>query len=219
APGVHGGAVIHETHSEPHGHDAHAPAEPAAAGSRMAELITTTLLMISMILWIAFFDVGFNHHDMRVPIFTWIASGDLTIEWALRIDTLTAVMLVVVNTISALVHLYSIGYMNEDPYRPRFFAYLSIFTFFMLMLVTSDNLVQMFFGWEGVGLASYLLIGFWYHKPEANAAAIKAFVVNRVGDFGFALGIFAVFMMTGAVDLDTVFAQAPSLTGKTIDFF
>ena len=128
-------------------------------------------------------------------------------------------MLVVVNTVSAFVHLYSIGYMDEDPYRPRFFAYLSLFTFAMLMLVTADNLVQLFFGWEGVGLASYLLIGFWYHKPEANAAAIKAFVVNRVGDFGFALGIFAVFMLTGAVDFDTVFAQAPALTGKTIHFF
>jgi NADH-quinone oxidoreductase subunit L len=128
-------------------------------------------------------------------------------------------MLVVVTTISAFVHLYSIAYMEEDPYRPRFFAYLSLFTFAMLALVTSDNLAQLFFGWEGVGLASYLLIGFWYHKPEANAAAIKAFIVNRVGDFGFALGIFAVFMMTGSIDFDTVFAQAPTLTGKTIDFF
>jgi len=128
-------------------------------------------------------------------------------------------MLVVVTTVSALVHLYSVGYMNEDPYRPRFFAYLSLFTFAMLALVTSDNLAQLFFGWEGVGLASYLLIGFWYHKPEANAAAIKAFVVNRVGDFGFALGIFAVFMITRSIDLDTIFAQAPSLTGKTINFF
>ena len=116
------------------------------------------------------------------------------------------------------MHLYSIGYMEEDPHRPRFFSYLSLFTFAMLMLVTADNLVQLFFGWEGVGLVSYLLIGFWYHKPEANAAAIKAFIVNRVGDFGFALGIFAVFMMTGAVDFDTVFAQAPALTGKTIHF-
>ncbi|MSO68250.1 MAG: NADH-quinone oxidoreductase subunit L [Pseudolabrys sp.] len=209
----------HDTHAgHAHGHDAHAH-EPAAVGSRTAELITTTLLLIAMILsWIAFVDVGFAHHDARVPVFTWIASGDLKIDWSLRIDTLTAVMLVVVNTISAFVHLYSIGYMEEDPYRPRFFAYLSIFTFFMLMLVTADNLVQMFFGWEGVGLASYLLIGFWYHKPEANAAAIKAFVVNRVGDFGFALGIFALFMLTGAVDLDTIFAQAPSLTAKTIWF-
>ena len=127
-------------------------------------------------------------------------------------------MLVVVTTISAFVHLYSIGYMAEDPHRPRFFAYLSLFTFAMLMLVTADNLVQLFFGWEGVGLMSYLLIGFWYQKPEANAAAIKAFVVNRIGDFGFALGIFAVFLMTGAVDFDTVFAQAPALTGKTIHF-
>ena len=176
-------------------------------------------LFASMLLsWFAFADVGFGHHDSRVALFPWMVSGDLKIEWALRIDTLTAVMLVVVTTISAFVHLYSIGYMEEDPYRPRFFSYLSLFTFAMLMLVTADNLVQLFFGWEGVGLMSYLLIGFWYHKPEANAAAIKAFIVNRVGDFGFALGIFAVFMMTGAIDFDTVFAQAPSLTGKTIHF-
>ena len=215
----------HEAHGEAahadHAHDDHhAPAEPAAAGSRIAELITTTLLMASLVLsWMAFVQVGFGHHDIRVPVFPWIVSGDLHIDWALRVDTLTAVMLVVVTTISGLVHLYSIGYMADDPYRPRFFAYLSIFTFFMLMLVTSDNLVQLFFGWEGVGLASYLLIGFWYHKPSANAAAIKAFVVNRVGDFGFALGIFAVFMLTGAVAFDTVFAQAHTLIGKTIPFF
>ncbi|HVV61728.1 MAG TPA: NADH-quinone oxidoreductase subunit L [Pseudolabrys sp.] len=213
-PHAHGGAVIHHAHQEEHPH------EPAAAGSRTAELITTTLLIISMILsWIAFVQVGFGHHDMRVPVFTWMQSGDLKIDWSLRIDTLTAVMLVVVNTVSAFVHLYSIGYMEDDPYRPRFFGYLSMFTFAMLMLVTSDNLVQLFFGWEGVGLASYLLIGFWYQKPEANAAAIKAFIVNRVGDFGFALGIFAVFMMVGAVEFDTVFAQAPAVAGKTIDFF
>ncbi len=203
------------------GHDDHhAPAEPAAAGSRAAELITTTLLFIACVLsWIAFWRVGFGHQDERIGLFTWIISADLKVDWALRIDTLTAVMLVVVTTVSALVHLYSIGYMDEDPYRPRFFAYLSLFTFAMLMLVTADNLAQLFFGWEGVGLASYLLIGFWYHKPEANAAAIKAFVVNRVGDFGFALGIFAVFMMTQSIDFDTIFAQAPSLTGKTIHFF
>ena len=213
-PGVHGGTVIHSSDHEEETH------EPAAAGSRTVELVTTTLLMICMILsWIAFVDVGFGHHDVRVPVFTWMTAGDLKVEWSLRIDTLTAVMLVVVNTVSAFVHLYSIGYMHEDPYRPRFFAYLSMFTFAMLMLVTADNLVQLFFGWEGVGLASYLLIGFWYHKPEANAAAIKAFIVNRVGDFGFALGVFAVFMLTGAIDFDTVFAQAPSLTGKTINFF
>ncbi|HZT25127.1 MAG TPA: NADH-quinone oxidoreductase subunit L [Pseudolabrys sp.] len=220
APAVHGGAAIRHTHDEPLTADhAHAQ-EPAAAGSRTSELITTTLLMISMVLsWIAFVQVGFAHHDARVPIFTWMASGNLTVEWSLRVDTLTAVMLVVVTSVSAFVHLYSIGYMEEDPYRPRFFGYLSMFTFAMLMLVTADNLVQLFFGWEGVGLASYLLIGFWYHKPEANAAAIKAFVVNRIGDFGFALGIFAVFMLTGAVDFDTVFAQAPALTGKTLPLF
>src|SRR4051812_10173059 len=215
APSAEGdGAVVHASHHEQEAH------EPPAAGSRTTELITTTLLMISMILsWIAFVQVGFGHQDARVPIFTWIASADLKIDWSLRIDTLTAVMLVVVNTVSAFVHLYSIGYMAEDPYRPRFFGYLSLFTFAMLMLVTADNLVQLFFGWEGVGLASYLLIGFWYHKPEANAAAIKAFVVNRIGDFGFALGIFAIFMMIGSVELDAVFAGAPSVVGKTLPLF
>jgi NADH-quinone oxidoreductase subunit L len=214
APAHDAGGTLHQTHHAPEVH------EPGAAGSRTTELITTTLLMISMILsWIAFVQVVFGHHDARVPVFTWIASGNLHVEWSLRIDTLTAVMLVVVTSVSGFVHLYSIGYMAEDPYRPRFFGYLSMFTFAMLMLVTADNLVQLFFGWEGVGLASYLLIGFWYHKPEANAAAIKAFVVNRVGDFGFALGIFALFMMAGAVDLDTVFAQAPALVGRTLPLF
>jgi NADH-quinone oxidoreductase subunit L len=202
-----------------HGHDDHHVAEPAARGSRLAELITTGLLLVSAALsWFVLTDVGFLHHDARIPLFPWIVSGDLQVEWSLRVDTLTAVMLVVVNTVSSLVHLYSIGYMDEDPYRPRFFGYLSLFTFAMLMLVTSDNLVQMFFGWEGVGLASYLLIGFWYQKPSANAAAIKAFVVNRVGDFGFALGIFAIFMLIGSTDFETIFAGAPGLTGKTIDF-
>jgi NADH-quinone oxidoreductase subunit L len=216
---MHGdAAVIHALHREPDIHAGHDhPAEPAAAGSLPAGLITTTFLFLSCILsWIAFVDVGLAGHDAHVRVLTWFASGDLKVDWAFRIDTLTAVMLVVVTTVSSLVHLYSIGYMAEDPYQPRFFAYLSLFTFAMLMLVTADNLVQLFFGWEGVGLASYLLIGFWYHKPEANAAAIKAFIVNRVGDFGFALGIFAVFMMVNAVDFETVFAQAPSLVGKTI---
>ncbi len=151
---------------------------------------------------------------MKVPIINWITSGELEVSWALRIDTLTAVMLVVVNTVSALVHLYSIGYMHEDPHRERFFAYLSLFTFAMLALVTSDNLLQMFFGWEGVGLASYLLIGFWYKKPEANAAAIKAFVVNRVGDFGFALGIFGLFAVTNSMQFDAVFAAAPAWSAR-----
>jgi NADH-quinone oxidoreductase subunit L len=189
-------------------------------GPRPSELVTTVFLFAAMLLsWIAFYRVGFGPYDERITLFTWMASGDLKVEWKLRIDTLTVVMLVVVTTISALVHLYSIGYMAEDPHRPRFFSYLSLFTFAMLTLVTADNLAQLFFGWEGVGLMSYLLIGFWYEKPEANAAAIKAFVVNRIGDFGFALGIFAAFMMTGSIDLDTVFAQAPALTGKTINFF
>src|SRR6266700_3570266 len=142
---------------------------------------------------------------------TFIGSGDLYAEWALRIDPLTAVMLVVVTSVSAFVHLYSIGYMREDPGRPRFFSYLSLFTFAMLMLVTADNLVQLFFGWEGVGLASYLLIVFWYHKPEANAAAIKAFIVNRIGDFGFALGIFAVWMLSGSVNYADIFSKGPEM--------
>jgi len=192
---------------------------PSAAGSLLAELTTSTFLVISCVLsWFALFDVGFARHEARVPLFTFITFGDLHSEWILRIDGLTAVMLVVVTTISSLVHIYSIGYMEADPYKPRFFSYLSFFTFAMLMLATADNLVQLFFGWEGVGLASYLLIGFWYHKPEANAAAIKAFLVNRVGDFGFSLGIFAVFYLTGAVDFDTIFAQAPALAGKTLHF-
>ncbi|HEX9323697.1 MAG TPA: NADH-quinone oxidoreductase subunit L [Xanthobacteraceae bacterium] len=190
-----------------------------AIGPRPSELVTTTLLFAAVVLsWIAFAWVGYGHQDAHIVLATFIGSGDLHAEWALRIDALTAVMLVVVTTVSAFVHLYSIGYMSEDPGRPRFFSFLSLFTFAMLMLVTADNLVQLFFGWEGVGLASYLLIGFWYHKPEANAAAIKAFIVNRIGDFGFALGIFAVFMMVGAVDFGTIFAQAPALVGKTIYF-
>lgn len=218
-------AAIHNTHAgsaahgDAHGHDDHA-VEPAAAGSRAAELITTALLLASAALsWVMFVDVGFLHHDVRALLLPWIVSGDLNVAWSLRVDTLTAVMLVVVTTVSSLVHLYSIGYMHEDPHRPRFMAYLSLFTFAMLMLVTADNLVQLYFGWEGVGLASYLLIGFWYQRPSANAAAIKAFVVNRVGDFGFGLGIFAIFALVGSTDFETIFAAAPGLTGKTIPMF
>ncbi|MDX8454037.1 NADH-quinone oxidoreductase subunit L [Mesorhizobium sp. VK9D] len=179
-------------------------------GAKASEYITSGFLVIAAVLsWIAFFTVGFGHGEVfTVPVLRWIQSGGIDASWALRIDTLTVVMLVVVNTVSALVHIYSIGYMHHDPNRPRFFAYLSLFTFAMLMLVTADNLIQMFFGWEGVGLASYLLIGFWYKKPSANAAAIKAFVVNRVGDFGFALGIFGVFVLFGSVNLGTIFANA-----------
>ncbi len=181
--------------------------------------LTTALLCISAILsWVVF--VGFLHepHAEKVELFRWINSGALTANWVLRIDTLTAVMLVVVNTVSALVHIYSLGYMSHDEHQPRFFAYLSLFTFAMLMLVTADNLVQMFFGWEGVGLASYLLIGFWYERETANAAAIKAFVVNRVGDFGFALGIFGCFFVFGSVDFDTIFSTAPGVAGKPMHF-
>ncbi|ESX43380.1 NADH-quinone oxidoreductase subunit L [Mesorhizobium sp. C416B] len=181
-----------------------------ALGAKASEYITSGFLVISAVLsWVAFFSVGFGEGEVfTVPVLRWIQSGGLDASWALRIDTLTVVMLVVVNTVSALVHIYSIGYMHHDPNRPRFFAYLSLFTFAMLMLVTADNLVQMFFGWEGVGLASYLLIGFWYKRPSANAAAIKAFVVNRVGDFGFALGIFGVFVLFGSVNLGTIFGNA-----------
>jgi NADH-quinone oxidoreductase subunit L len=188
-------------------------------GARACEIITTAFVGAGAVLsWIAFWQVGFGHETLRIPVLRWVTSGELDVSWALRIDTLTAVMLVVVNTVSALVHLYSIGYMHEDDSRPRFFAYLSLFTFAMLTLVTSDNFLQMFFGWEGVGLASYLLIGFWYLKPEANAAAIKAFVVNRVGDFGFALGIFGTFAMFGAIGFDAVFRAAPEMAGKPMLF-
>src|SRR6476659_4174102 len=189
-------------------------------GKVPAKAVTTGALVIGAVLsWPIFCSyINGSAGPVVVPVLKFIQSGALNVDWALRVDSLTAVMLVVVTTVSSLVHLYSWGYMEEDPGQPRFFAYLSVFSFAMLMLVTADSLVQMFFGWEGVGLASYLLIGFWYHKPAANAAALKAFIVNRIGDFGFALGIFATFMMVGALDLDTSFAQAPNLTGKTISF-
>ncbi|MEL6435447.1 MAG: NADH-quinone oxidoreductase subunit L [Pseudomonadota bacterium] len=179
-------------------------------GHKACEYITSGFLVVCAILsWIAFFQVGFSEAEPRtVEVLRWIQSGNLDVSWAFRIDTLTVVMLVVVNTVSALVHIYSIGYMSHDPHRSRFFSYLSFFTFSMLMLVTSDNLVQMFFGWEGVGVASYLLIGFWYKKASANNAAMKAFIVNRVGDFGYALGIFGVFVLFGSVNFDTIFANA-----------
>jgi NADH-quinone oxidoreductase subunit L len=216
----HGHAATAHAHDDHgHGHDHH---EEPAAGSRPAEIVTTSLMMVAAFLsWVAFFQVtlGDSHGAERIQVLSWIQSGSLVVDWAFRIDTLTAVMLVVVNTVSALVHLYSIGYMSHDPARPRFFAYLSLFTFAMLMLITSDNLVQMFFGWEGVGLASYLLIGFWYKKPSANAAAIKAFVVNRVGDFGFALGIFGVFVLYDSVAFDTIFQAAATAQGKTLMVF
>jgi len=189
-------------------------------GTTAAKAITTGSLFIGGALsWPIF--IGFltgANHEMVVPVLDWIHSGDLQVNWELRVDTLTAVMLVVVTTVSSLVHLYSWGYMAEDPSQSRFFAYLSLFSFAMLMLVTADNLVQMFFGWEGVGLASYLLIGFWYHKPSANAAAVKAFVVNRIGDFGFSLGIFGTFWVFGTLSIPAILAAAPSMAGSTIGF-
>ncbi|MBL4614548.1 MAG: NADH-quinone oxidoreductase subunit L [Magnetovibrio sp.] len=185
-----------------------------------AQWVTSGSMLVAMLLsWITFYNVALGGETYTITVLQWIQSGDLSLNWALKVDTLTAVMLVVVCTVSAMVHVYSHGYMHHDPDIPRFQSYLSLFTFCMLMLVTADNLVQMFFGWEGVGLASYLLIGFWYNKPTANAAAIKAFVVNRVGDFGFALGIFATFVMFGTVNLDAIFSQAGGMSDATINVF
>ena len=209
---------LHDAHDDAHD-DHHVVAGPPTPADRTAQFVTTGAVLVSAVLsWILFFDVAVGGNVRTVELMTWIRSGTLDLSWALRVDQLTAVMLVVVNTVSAMVHLYSIGYMAEDPQKPRFMAYLSLFTFAMLMLVTADNLVQMFFGWEGVGLASYLLINFWYEKPSANNAAIKAFLVNRVGDFGFALGIFAIFVLTGSVQFDAIFAKAPSLVGQSLHF-
>ena len=189
-------------------------------GAVAAKTITTAGLFTACLLsWPIF--IGFLNGSEKAyvePVMTWVQSGALKFDWELRVDSLTAVMLVVITTVSALVHLYSWGYMEEDPDQPRFFAYLSLFTFAMLMLVTANNLVQMFFGWEGVGLASYLLIGFWYKKPSANAAAIKAFVVNRVGDLGFMLGIFGVFWLFGTVSIPEILAAAPDKVGSSIGF-
>jgi NADH-quinone oxidoreductase subunit L len=191
-----------------------------ALGNVAAKSITTGALFVSAALsWPIF--LGFLNGTATaevVPVLAWVQSGSMSFDWALRVDTLTAIMLVVINSVSALVHLYSWGYMEEDPDQPRFFAYLSLFTFAMLMLVTADNLVQMFFGWEGVGLASYLLIGFWFRKPSAGAAAIKAFVVNRVGDLGFMLGIFGTFLVFGTVSIPEILAAAPSMSGSSITF-
>ncbi|MEP0070286.1 NADH-quinone oxidoreductase subunit L [Pyruvatibacter sp.] len=188
-------------------------------GHRGAEIVTTALLLLTALLsWIAFFDVAIGGYTDEVHVLRWIDSGALEVDWMIRVDFLTAVMLVVVTSVSSLVHVYSIGYMSHDPHRARFFAYLSLFTFAMLMLVTANNFVQLFFGWEGVGLASYLLIGFWYKKPSANAAAMKAFVVNRVGDFGLILGLAGIFMVFGSLDFDTVFELVPTVAGQTFHF-
>src|SRR5689334_15377835 len=191
-------------------------------GDRPAQIVTCAALLCAAALSIfVFVRIGFGPENGKlvvVQLFSWIDSGTLDVNWSLRVDTLTAVMLIVVTGVSSMVHVYSVGYMAEDPSIPRFMSYLSLFTFFMLMLVTSDNLVQLFLGWEGVGLCSYLLIGFWFKKPSANAAAIKAFLVNRVGDFGFALGIFATFWLFGSVHFDTIFAAAPAHATDRIEF-
>ncbi|HHB80551.1 MAG TPA: NADH-quinone oxidoreductase subunit L, partial [Aliiroseovarius sp.] len=194
-----------------------------AIGDKGAQYLTTGLLFLSAALsWIVFFTLP--EATQHIQVMRWVESGTLSADWSIRLDRLTAIMLIVVTTVSSLVHMYSLGYMADDPqfkgesYRPRFFAYLSFFTFAMLALVTADNLLQMFFGWEGVGVASYLLIGFYYKKPSANAAAIKAFVVNRVGDFGFALGIFGLFYLTDSIRFDDVFAAAPGLAEHSLHF-
>ena len=188
-------------------------------GDRSSEIITSLLVSISAIFSIVvLYEVVVNQYQENIIIATWISSGSLEVNWSMKIDSLSAVMLVVVTSVSALVHIYSIGYMSHDPHKPRFMAYLSLFTFAMLMLVTADNFIQLFFGWEGVGLCSYFLIGFWFKKESANKAAIKAFVVNRVGDFGFALGIFLIFYLFGTVNYTEVFAEIPNITDKNLLF-
>ena len=188
-------------------------------GDRYSEIITSLLVSISAVFsGIVFYEVIQNQYDENIIIATWISSGSLDVNWSIKIDSLSAVMLVVVTSVSSLVHIYSIGYMSHDPHKPRFMAYLSLFTFAMLMLVTSDNFIQLFFGWEGVGLCSYFLIGFWFKKDSANSAAIKAFVVNRVGDFGFALGIFLIFYLFGTVNYSEVFDQIPTIIEKKLVF-
>ncbi len=186
---------------------------------RLAQVITSGAVSVSAVLsYIIFYQVVVQGNDVSITIMPWIYSASLQVDWSILVDPLTAIMLIVVTSVSALVHIYSVGYMSHDPAKPRFMAYLSLFTFFMLMLVTADNIVQLFLGWEGVGLCSYLLIGFWYHKPEANAAAMKAFIVNRVGDFGFALGIFAIYMLFDTVKFSEIFALAPQMAEASFVF-
>ena len=188
-------------------------------GDRNSEIVTSLFVTISAVLsLIIFYEVTINNYENNLVIITWINSGLLDVNWSIKVDTLSSVMLVVVCLVSSIVHIYSIGYMSHDPHKTRFMAYLSLFTFAMLMLVTSDNFLQLFFGWEGVGLCSYFLIGFWFKKDSANAAAIKAFIVNRVGDFGFALGIFLIFYVFGTVNYDEVFSQIPQSINKEISF-
>ena len=188
-------------------------------GDRNSEIVTSFLVTISAVLSaVVLYEVIINQYQDNIIIAKWISSGSLDVNWSMKIDPLSAVMLVVVTSVSSLVHIYSIGYMSHDPHKPRFMAYLSLFTFAMLMLVTSDNFIQLFFGWEGVGLCSYFLIGFWFKKDTANSAAIKAFLVNRVGDFGFALGIFLIFYLFGTVNYSEVFELIPTIADKNLLF-
>jgi NADH-quinone oxidoreductase subunit L len=188
-------------------------------GDRNSEVITSLFVSISALLsLIIFYQVIVNGYENNIIIATWINSGTLDVNWSIKVDALSSVMLVVVTLVSSLVHIYSIGYMSHDPHKPRFMAYLSLFTFAMLTLVTADNFLQLFFGWEGVGLCSYFLIGFWFKKDSANAAAMKAFIVNRVGDFGFALGIFLIFHLFGTVNYSEVFQQIPLIIDKELFF-
>jgi NADH-quinone oxidoreductase subunit L len=190
-----------------------------AIGDRGSQLVTCGALLLSAVLSLFLFrDILATEEVRSIPLFSWIVAGGVDVAWSLRLDTLSGVMICVVTVVSSMVHIYSIGYMEEDPSIPRFMSFLSLFTFFMLSLVTADNFVQLFFGWEGVGLMSYLLVGFWYDRPSANAAAIKAFLVNRIGDFGFSLGIYAVFVIFGSLDFGTVFSAAPKAVGTTMEF-
>ena len=188
-------------------------------GNRFSEILTSLFVSISAIFSIyIFYNVMINDYNSNIIISSWISSGTLEVNWSIKIDPLSSVMLVVVTFISSLVHIYSIGYMHHDPHKPRFMSYLSLFTFSMLMLVTSDNFLQLFFGWEGVGVCSYFLIGFWFKKQSANNAAIKAFLVNRVGDFGLALGIFLIFYYFGTINYNEVFNLIPTLVNEKINF-
>jgi len=188
-------------------------------GAKSCQILTSLFVSLSGILSLfIFYEVFVHDYSSNKLIFNWISSGDFHVNWSIYIDPLTSVMLVVVSLISSIIHFYSIGYMSHDPHKPRFMAYLSLFTFTMLTLVTADNFLQLYFGWEGVGLCSYLLIGFWFKKPSANAAAIKAFIVNRVGDFGLAIGIFLIFFFYGTVNYNEVFQQTPLLLQKEIIF-
>jgi NADH-quinone oxidoreductase subunit L len=189
-------------------------------GDKGAQFVTCTGLILAALASIGLFINVVLMHDVRpaLPLMNWISVGTFNVQWALRMDQMTVLMMCVINIVSSCVHVYSVGYMSHDEHKARFMAYLSLFTFAMLMLVSADNLLQLFFGWEGVGLASYLLIGFWSHKASANAAAVKAFVVNRIGDFGLALGIMAAFVIFGSVQFDAIFAQAVDKANDTFNF-